>query len=148
MLPNSFRRVLPNSFRLGAPEFLPSGCSRIPSAWMLPNSFRLGAPEFLPLGCSRIPAALRHFSHTIDRDPSILLHFSHTNDRDPCILLHLSHKNDRGKQYVCAEKFVFPREFVASSCFAAGAHEQHNNTNDDDRTNVEWQESAEHREDP
>ena len=26
--------------------------------------------------------------------------------------------------------------------------QQHNNTNDDDRTNVEWQESAEHREDP
>ena len=26
--------------------------------------------------------------------------------------------------------------------------QQHNNTNDDDRTNVEWQQSAEHREDP
>ena len=25
--------------------------------------------------------------------------------------------------------------------------QQHNNTNDDDRTNVEWQESADHRED-
>ena len=33
--------MLPNSFRLGAPEFLPLG-------WVLPNSFRLGAPEFLP----------------------------------------------------------------------------------------------------
>ena len=26
--------------------------------------------------------------------------------------------------------------------------QQHNNTNDDDRTNVEWQQSAEHSEDP
>ena len=26
--------------------------------------------------------------------------------------------------------------------------QQHNNTNDDDRTNLEWRESAEHREDP
>ena len=42
-----------------APEFLPFGCSRIPSAWVLPNSFRLCAPEFLPLGCSQSPSA-RH----------------------------------------------------------------------------------------
>ena len=29
------------------------GCSQIPSAWVLPNSFLLGAPEFLPLGYTK-----------------------------------------------------------------------------------------------
>ena len=49
--------VLPDSFRLSAPKFLPLGCSRIPSSWVHPNSFRLEAPEFLPIVCSRIPSA-------------------------------------------------------------------------------------------
>ena len=71
---------------MAAPEFLPLGCFRIPSAWVLPNSFRLGAPEFLPLGCSRIPAALRHFSHTIDRDPSIHVGFRPIAKKTPRVL--------------------------------------------------------------
>ena len=46
-----------HSFRLGAPKFLPLECSRIPSAWLLPNSFLLAAPEFLPSAAAAAEAA-------------------------------------------------------------------------------------------
>ena len=51
--------MLPDSFRLAAPEFLPLGRSRIPAAWVVRNSFRSDAPhlqELRALGGAAQPA--------------------------------------------------------------------------------------------